>query len=616
MRVALQMSRAGCVSPCRRSVLRPPPVRRTLARPRGKLLDRADSRPCTIWRKCKSPATRMTSRLSRYHRPARMARPGPRRGASRGRAGRAGSRAAGLLCLGLGLAAWRVSSADGPARPPAARGGFLVVNGGLLFLGSALVWAAAVAQACRPAASAPGSRAARRGADRVAAAGLLLSAGPSGGDPAVALGLAARRDPARRSASGHRPARGARRCGSPGASLRPGAIGRRPRPRWSTAAMLRLRPRRPRSALTCRVVLLGVIVAAWSGLPRFIREAVGRRRWLPRSVSLVPAYWLLATIAGPEGVWHRRASPRPLSPAAESLVAPALLLVGWSIAGLWPLHRQVPGALSARWRAAAGPDRPFLSCPEGWSTGGRSPCPFSWSGIWHAAARGRWPLLAVGAGLLGRSASVAPRGAPARWLSRRGARARAAGMLRRSPGATRRPHALGADPRQPGAAAGARGQDCEAKWSTPRSARPGWRCSSPEVAGGHGVPAHAGAAMLRRVDSSQRAGSIFGRLSELSHSEFAASTSGAGHGVLPSPPPVRLQRPRAAHRRADDADPSRQASRDLRQQSQRGAGAASRPAEEVHRGAARRTSTACPRRSAPRCATTAAATPITPRSGR
>ena len=123
------------------------------------------------------------------------------------------------------------------------------------------------------------------------------------------------------------------------------------------------------------VVFLGVIVAAWSAYFLFHPRG-GRPAPVTPALTLLlaPAYWLLATIAGPEGLSIAALPLVPLSPAAESLVAPALLLVGWSVAGLWPLHRQVPGALVAPLGALLLVGSPFLSLPVAWSTGGRSRC--------------------------------------------------------------------------------------------------------------------------------------------------------------------------------------------------------------------------------------------------
>jgi hypothetical protein len=65
------------------------------------------------------------------------------------------------------------------------------------------------------------------------------------------------------------------------------------------------------------------------------------------ALLLVPTWWLMATIAGPEGLAVGSLPDLPWSPAAERLLALALLLATWGIAGLWPLHRQVRTALMA-----------------------------------------------------------------------------------------------------------------------------------------------------------------------------------------------------------------------------------------------------------------------------
>ena len=82
------------------------------------------------------------------------------------------------------------------------------------------------------------------------------------------------------------------------------------------------------------------------------------------------------------------------------------------------------------------------------------------------------------------------------------------------------------------------------------------------------------------------------------------------------PLPYADRRARTPHRQADDGDSSRQASPGLRQQPERRAREASRAAVEERRGADQRTSTPCPKTSARRCETTAAATPTTRCSGR
>ena len=328
--------------------------------------------------------------------------------------------AAGLLILGLGLAAWRAGSTD-PTRPlpsPDRLGqGFLVVNGGLLLLGLGLaLWAAA--------SGGPGRRsrvatiATGLGAILIArlSAGFLLAAGPLRVMSAtVALGLAgavvlllgrtiASTGPAR--------ALGRRLFSEP---LRPGWSSDRRTGRLAAAMLggVAAAVLGPHVA----VVFLGLVVAAWCAYFLFHSRG-GRPMPLTPLLTLVlaPAYWLLATIAGPEGL-RIAALPRvPLSPAAESLVGPVLLLVGWSAAGLWPLHRQVPGALVGPLGVLLIVRVALPLAPDGLEYLRPLAVPLLIVGIWHAAALARWPLLAAGAGFLG-VAGLTPAGvAGAGWL--------------------------------------------------------------------------------------------------------------------------------------------------------------------------------------------------------
>jgi hypothetical protein len=328
--------------------------------------------------------------------------------------------AAGLLILGLGLAAWRVSSAD-PAvslTPPDRLGeGFLVVNGGLLLLGLGLVlWAAASGgSGGRPGVGLPATAlgvilVARLSAGILLAGGLLrvVSAG-------IALGLAGVTVLALgRTIAGTGPARalGARLFPEP---LRP-ASPANPRAVRLVGALL------AGAAATglgphVAVVFLGVTVAAWSAYFLF---HTGGGRPAPAAPSLIlllaPVYWLLSTIAGPEGLSVAALPLVPLSPAAESLVAPALLLVGWSLAGLWPMHRQVPGALVGPIGALLLVRIALPLAPDGLEYWRPLAAPVLIVGIWHAAARARWPLLAAGAGLLGVAGLTPAGGTGAGWL--------------------------------------------------------------------------------------------------------------------------------------------------------------------------------------------------------
>jgi hypothetical protein len=328
--------------------------------------------------------------------------------------------AAGLLTLGLGLAAWRAGSAA-PAAPlplPDRLGeGFLVVNGGLLLLGLGLViWAAASARSgpCHGVAMLATALGvilvARLSAGLLVAAGLLraVSAGVALGVAGVIL-LALGRTIA---ASGPARALGSRLFSEP---LRPASPANRRAGGLATAILAG-------AAATAlgphvAIVFLGLIVAAWSAY--FLFHPRGSR---PAPVTpsltllLAPVYWLLSTIAGPEGLSVAALPLVPLSPAAESLVAPALLLVGWSVAGLWPLHRQVPGALIGPLGALLLVRIGLPLAPDGLEYWRPLAVPLLFAGIWHAAAVARWPLLLAGAGLLG-VAGLTPAGASgARWL--------------------------------------------------------------------------------------------------------------------------------------------------------------------------------------------------------
>jgi hypothetical protein len=130
------------------------------------------------------------------------------------------------------------------------------------------------------------------------------------------------------------------------------------------------------------------------------------------TLLLLPACWLLATIAGPVGLRIALLPRIPLSPAAELLLTPSLLLAGWAAAGLWPLQRQVPGALLAPAGAflLARVAHPLV--PGGLEYWRPLAVPLVVLGLWHAAAWGRWPLLLAGTSVLaaagGTPVSIAP----------------------------------------------------------------------------------------------------------------------------------------------------------------------------------------------------------------
>ena len=316
---------------------------------------------------------------------------------------------AGLLVLGLAIAAWHSGSAPRTGlTPPAGLGrGFLVGNAGLLLVGAALI-CAAVLRAPRATL--------RTAAALVALAGFVLI-GPvmvafigAGGllrAPAAAIGLGL---------TGVAVAAGARAL----VASRPGRIvARRLAPPPLAPAIRPDTSAHPALAVLVAAVVItalaphalavfvGAVLASWAGYLAFQRRGTRPVPVAPvLTLLLVPAYWLLATIAGPMGLSLEALPQIPLSPAAELLVDPALLLAGWAAAGLWPLQRQLPGALTAPAGAlllarVAQPLGPIGL--EYWRplTG-----PVLILGLWNAAVYGRWPLLIGGGGFLGIAAGT------------------------------------------------------------------------------------------------------------------------------------------------------------------------------------------------------------------
>jgi hypothetical protein len=144
------------------------------------------------------------------------------------------------------------------------------------------------------------------------------------------------------------------------------------------------------------VVFLGVIAAAWSGW-RLQRAAGGSGVPVAPALTLLllPAYRLMDAIAGPEGLGIAVLGELPLSPAAERLLAPALLLAAWAVAGLWPLHRQQPGPFTAGVGVLLLARIVLPAMPAGVEHWRALVLPIVVIGLWHAALSARWSLVGV-----------------------------------------------------------------------------------------------------------------------------------------------------------------------------------------------------------------------------
>jgi hypothetical protein len=153
-------------------------------------------------------------------------------------------------------------------------------------------------------------------------------------------------------------------------------------------------------------VFLGVMVTGWAGW-RLARAARGARVPVAPVLTLVllPACWLMATIAGPEGLRIATLGELPITPAAELALAPALLLAGWALSGLWPLHRQEPGPFSAVVGVLLVVRVAIPTVPEGLEHWRALALPVIVLGLWHAALSGRWSSVAVALAWVG---AIAP----------------------------------------------------------------------------------------------------------------------------------------------------------------------------------------------------------------
>ena len=171
-------------------------------------------------------------------------------------------------------------------------------------------------------------------------------------------------------------------------------------------------------ALVLGSVLAALIVAIGSTLGAVCAAAFGtsilaqvygrRRRWvgpfpvLPvTALGLVPVYWLLVTASGPGGSSFRALTEAPISPAAEIVLTPPLLLASWGFLGLWPLSGLVPGAALAPiggallWRIG------IELIPGGMAHWQPLIMPLAVAGVWQGAVLKRPATVLVGLGTLG-----------------------------------------------------------------------------------------------------------------------------------------------------------------------------------------------------------------------
>jgi hypothetical protein len=162
------------------------------------------------------------------------------------------------------------------------------------------------------------------------------------------------------------------------------------------------------------LVVLGLILAAVGA--EMIFRSGPRVPVLPVvTLALIPACWLVQTVAGPMTLRLATLTDVPMSPAAARLVALPLGLVAWAWMGLWPLHGVV---------------RPVLLAPLGVATWLRMAEPMAregllhWQpvfvglavlGLWHAAGDGRLASVFVALGFSA-LASLAPMSAAAAAL--------------------------------------------------------------------------------------------------------------------------------------------------------------------------------------------------------
>jgi len=180
-------------------------------------------------------------------------------------------------------------------------------------------------------------------------------------------------------------------------------------------------------------VLFGVVLAAAAvaGATRGRRRFTAGLAGAGALVALAAAGWLFATIAGDQSLATAALPGLPLSPAAEALLAPLLLLAAWSVAGLWPMVRSPLSGLAglAGLFLIARVAAPAL--PEGVDHWRPLAYPLLAVGLWQAIVARRWAAASTG-GALFALISGTTQGVLAGWWL--GAGALAAGLAELLPG--------------------------------------------------------------------------------------------------------------------------------------------------------------------------------------
>jgi hypothetical protein len=139
-------------------------------------------------------------------------------------------------------------------------------------------------------------------------------------------------------------------------------------------------------------IFVGLWLAAVCDFLDRRQRGAARIPWLLlASLLLGPAWWFMATVAGPLGLRLTALSVVPFSPAAERLLALPLGLVAWALLGLWPMRRVFPDGLLAPLGIAL-----WLRVLSPAVSGGLEHwqpvfVPLGVVGLWGAAVTGRGP---------------------------------------------------------------------------------------------------------------------------------------------------------------------------------------------------------------------------------